>query len=46
MPKPATPATPPVQLPSSGGSFVLKDGVPVPETPPAPQTAPEPVKEA
>ncbi len=46
MPKPATPAAPPVQLPSSGGSFVLKDGVPVPETAPAPQTAPEPVKEA
>lgn len=46
MPKPATPAAPSVQLPSSGGSFVLKDGVPVPETPPAPQTAPEPVKEA
>lgn len=42
MPKPATPATPPVQLPASGGSFVLKDGVLVPETPPAP----EPVKEA
>lgn len=44
MPKPATPAAPPVQLPSSGGSFVLKDGVPVPETPPVPE--PEPVKEA
>ena len=46
MPKPATPAPTPVQLPQSGGSFVLKDGVPVPETPPTAESAAQPVKEA